>query len=85
MSFRFSTRVSSAVPAAEAPAPPTDPVRGPLSADELALMQRYWQAANYLTIGQIYLGANPLLREPLRGSTSSPACSATGAHLPASR
>src|SRR5688572_9402218 len=29
-------------------------------------MQRYWQAANYLTIGQIYLQANPLLQEPLR-------------------
>ncbi|HST04738.1 MAG TPA: phosphoketolase, partial [Chloroflexia bacterium] len=28
-------------------------------------MQRYWQAANYLTIGQIYLQDNPLLREPL--------------------
>ena len=28
-------------------------------------MQRYWQAANYLTIGQIYLQENPLLREPL--------------------
>src|ERR1700726_2232701 len=30
------------------------------------LMQRYWNAANYLTIGQIYLQDNPLLREPLR-------------------
>src|SRR5690242_16629156 len=29
-------------------------------------MQRYWEAANYLTIGQIYLQTNPLLREPLR-------------------
>src|SRR5438067_6070796 len=29
-------------------------------------MQLYWQAANYLTIGQIYLQENPLLREPLR-------------------
>src|SRR6476469_10116763 len=29
-------------------------------------MQRYWQATNYLTIGQIYLQTNPLLREPLR-------------------
>jgi xylulose-5-phosphate/fructose-6-phosphate phosphoketolase len=29
-------------------------------------MNRYWQAANYLTVGQIYLQANPLLREPLR-------------------
>ncbi|MGI8405903.1 MAG: phosphoketolase, partial [Thermomicrobiales bacterium] len=28
-------------------------------------MHRYWQAANYLTIGQIYLWENPLLREPL--------------------
>ena len=28
-------------------------------------LQRYWQAANYLSIGQIYLQANPLLREPL--------------------
>src|SRR2546425_1637503 len=32
----------------------------------LRLMQRYWNAANYLTVGQIYLQANPLLREPLR-------------------
>src|SRR5437899_11388416 len=32
----------------------------------LTLMQRYWDAANYLTIGQIYLQDNPLLREPLR-------------------
>jgi xylulose-5-phosphate/fructose-6-phosphate phosphoketolase len=32
----------------------------------LNLMQRYWDAANYLTVGQIYLQANPLLREPLR-------------------
>jgi xylulose-5-phosphate/fructose-6-phosphate phosphoketolase len=29
-------------------------------------LHRYWQAANYLTIGQIYLQDNPLLREPLR-------------------
>ncbi len=30
------------------------------------LMHRYWNAANYLTVGQIYLQDNPLLREPLR-------------------
>ncbi|MEW6637156.1 MAG: phosphoketolase family protein, partial [Actinomycetota bacterium] len=29
-------------------------------------MDRYWQAANYLTVGQIYLKDNPLLREPLK-------------------
>ncbi len=31
----------------------------------LDLMNKYWNAANYLTIGQIYLKENPLLQEPL--------------------
>jgi xylulose-5-phosphate/fructose-6-phosphate phosphoketolase len=38
---------------------------GPLSADELRKIDAYWRAANYLSVGQIYLLANPLLREPL--------------------
>ena len=33
---------------------------------QLAMMDAWWRAANYLTIGQIYLRDNPLLREPLR-------------------
>lgn len=33
---------------------------------ELDLIDRYWQAANYLSVGQIYLLDNPLLKEPLR-------------------
>ena len=33
--------------------------------DELQLIDAYWRAANYLTVGQIYLLDNPLLREPL--------------------
>ncbi|MFC5184480.1 phosphoketolase family protein [Actinomadura harenae] len=33
---------------------------------ELGLIDAYWRAANYLSAGQIYLMANPLLREPLR-------------------
>jgi xylulose-5-phosphate/fructose-6-phosphate phosphoketolase len=33
--------------------------------DELSLMDAYWRAANYLSVGQIYLYDNPLLREPL--------------------
>jgi xylulose-5-phosphate/fructose-6-phosphate phosphoketolase len=37
-----------------------------LSAEELRLIGAYWRAANYLSVGQIYLLANPLLREPLR-------------------
>jgi xylulose-5-phosphate/fructose-6-phosphate phosphoketolase len=39
---------------------------GPLTDDELRLMDAYWRAANYLSVGQIYLLDNPLLREPLR-------------------
>lgn len=38
----------------------------PLAADELATMHAYWRAANYLSVGQIYLFDNPLLREPLK-------------------
>jgi xylulose-5-phosphate/fructose-6-phosphate phosphoketolase len=38
---------------------------GPLSREELDLMNAYWRAANYLSVGQIYLYANPLLKEPL--------------------
>jgi xylulose-5-phosphate/fructose-6-phosphate phosphoketolase len=38
----------------------------PLDADELALIDAYWRAANYLSVGQIYLLDNPLLREPLK-------------------
>jgi xylulose-5-phosphate/fructose-6-phosphate phosphoketolase len=34
--------------------------------DELSKLDAYWRAANYLTVGQIYLLDNPLLREPLR-------------------
>src|SRR5689334_4410063 len=37
----------------------------PLSRDELDRIQRYWQAANYLSVGQIYLYDNPLLEKPL--------------------
>src|SRR6266702_4726483 len=37
-----------------------------LDQTRLHLMHRYWNAANYLTVGQIYLQANPLLKEPLR-------------------
>jgi xylulose-5-phosphate/fructose-6-phosphate phosphoketolase len=42
------------------------PAEGPLSADELRKMHAYWRAANYLSVGQIYLMDNPLLKEPLQ-------------------
>jgi xylulose-5-phosphate/fructose-6-phosphate phosphoketolase len=38
---------------------------GPLSREELRRLDAYWRAANYLSVGQIYLLDNPLLREPL--------------------
>jgi xylulose-5-phosphate/fructose-6-phosphate phosphoketolase len=38
----------------------------PLPDDLLARMHAWWRAANYLNIGQVYLLANPLLRQPLR-------------------
>jgi xylulose-5-phosphate/fructose-6-phosphate phosphoketolase len=44
----------------------TEPVlQGPLTEDELDHLHAWWRAANYLTVGQIYLMDNPLLREPL--------------------
>jgi xylulose-5-phosphate/fructose-6-phosphate phosphoketolase len=38
----------------------------PMTNDQLRRMDAYWRAANYLSVGQIYLLDNPLLREPLR-------------------
>ena len=37
----------------------------PLSAELLGKMDAYWRAANYLSVGQIYLYDNPLLKKPL--------------------
>lgn len=44
----------------------------PLHSEELQRMNAYWRAANYLSVGQIYLLDNPLLREPLRPSHLKP-------------
>ena len=62
--WRFDPTISSAVRASSAPAPAREPPpAGPLADDLLDRIDRYWRAANYLTIGQIYLRDNPLLRE----------------------
>jgi xylulose-5-phosphate/fructose-6-phosphate phosphoketolase len=45
---------------------------GPLTADELRLIDAYWRAANYLSVGQIYLLDNPLLRESLKAEHVKP-------------
>ena len=38
----------------------------PLEAEQLHKIDLYWRAANYLSVGQIYLLDNPLLRQPLK-------------------
>ena len=35
---------------------------GPVSEDEIAWVDKYWRCANYLSVGQIYLRSNPLMR-----------------------
>ena len=47
--------------------------------EELRGIDAYWRAANYLSVGQIYLLDNPLLKEPLKLEHIKPGCSATGA------
>ena len=46
--------------------PATIEVSAPLSPEELRKIHAYWCACNYLSVGMIYLRANPLLREPLK-------------------
>ena len=43
-----------------------DAINKPLSHQLLQKMNAYWRAANYLSVGQLYLHDNPLLREPLK-------------------
>jgi len=42
------------------------PLATPAAAEEFQLLDAYWRACNYLSVGMIYLKDNPLLREPLR-------------------
>jgi xylulose-5-phosphate/fructose-6-phosphate phosphoketolase len=61
--YEFEVSVSSAVSTTNGHEVATI---GPLSSTALDEVQRYWRAANYLTVAQIYLMENPLLRETLR-------------------
>ena len=58
-----------------------------LSPELLHTMDAYWRAANYLSVGQIYLCDNPLLKRPLKLSQVKPLGSgrAPGARAPPSR
>ncbi|NLO05420.1 MAG: phosphoketolase family protein [candidate division WS1 bacterium] len=50
----------------------TEKPAGPLSREELARIDAWWRAANYLSVGQIFLMDNPLLREPLAPEHAKP-------------
>src|SRR5689334_21405251 len=71
-SFVFDPNVSSAVATSVAAgarasvAPSAALSAKPLAPDVLRRIHRYWMATNYLTVGQIFLQENSLLREPLR-------------------
>src|SRR5215510_976400 len=64
--FEFDAAISSVIRTSAPAKSLREPAAGPLAPDLLDRMLRYWHAANYLTVGQIYLQENPLLREPLR-------------------
>ena len=65
--------------------------QNPLTDKELELMNAYWRACNYLSVGMIYLKDNPLLKEPLKSEDvkhrllghwgASPALSFVWVHL----
>ncbi len=60
-SLRAATSVKKVAPLSRRPRSRA----APLAADELAKIDAYWRAANYLAVGQIYLYDNPLLKVPL--------------------
>jgi xylulose-5-phosphate/fructose-6-phosphate phosphoketolase len=59
------TTTADILPSGASPATPLDPA-------ELQAVDAWWRAANYLAVGQIYLMANPLLREPLQAEHVKP-------------
>ena len=76
--YRFDTSTPSAVEGDGTNPNPGSAGERPLSEELLDKNAAYWQARNYLTIGQIYLQDNPLLREPLEPSHIKRASRALG-------
>ncbi len=70
--YVFDAALSTAVAARSNLRPVRGHVAGPLAPELLDKMHRYWCAANYLTVGQIYLCDNPLLRRPLEAADIKP-------------
>lgn len=59
-------RTAASTPKAAAKTSTRMSKKGPLSPDSLRKLDAYWRAANYLSVGQLYLLDNPLLRKPLQ-------------------
>src|ERR1051326_5160907 len=70
--FEFDVALSSAVRKNDRPHPAPQRSKGPLSPDVLDRMNRYWMAANFLTVGQIYLSCNPLPKLSLTAEDIKP-------------
>jgi len=70
--FIFDVSLSTAVAADGKNEERASKPKGPLSPEMLDKMNRYWRAANYLCIGQIYLFEHPLLRSPLKAEQIKP-------------
>ncbi|MDB6057582.1 MAG: phosphoketolase [Verrucomicrobiales bacterium] len=67
MKYSENSRFSSGRAAKVSP-----PTSGPLTPDELNKMDAWWRAANYLSVGQIYLYKNPLLKTPIKREDIKP-------------
>ena len=61
----MTTGVSTREESKQSPQDNKPQVKLPLAAEELRKLDAYWRAANYLSVGQIYLYDNPLLKQPL--------------------
>jgi xylulose-5-phosphate/fructose-6-phosphate phosphoketolase len=70
--FEFDPTISSVVVGHRPHQAAPSPITGPLAPALVDRIHRYWQAANFLTVGQIYLQDNPLLREPLTAAHIKP-------------
>src|SRR6476620_4272309 len=63
--LRWRSRVEKMASPSAAGSPARQHSKQPLAPEELGKVHAYWRAANFVSVGQIYLYANPLLREPL--------------------
>ena len=72
MSSVWRSVSEAALPGGGAPASARQYAPKTMTSDELRLVDAYWRAANYLSVGQIYLLDNPLLKEPLRAEHVKP-------------